>query len=121
MTEPMEPQDDTSEPAITKTVIAGIIAAAALLVSTRLNRSIDFLDSGELDQFKALVALAAPALAGILIRRKVTPTSKVQAIVETASQQAALDKETEIRTFLNASQAEAEVGAPRSAPRSRRK
>lgn len=70
--------NDTPQPALNITVIAGIIGAAALLVIARANRSIDLFNAAELDQAKALITLAGPVIAGVLIRRRVTPNSKVE-------------------------------------------
>lgn len=97
----MQDDNGNGEPALSLTSIAGLIAGTLVLILTRGNRGLDWLNSGELDQAKSLVALGAPVLAGILIRRKVTPTSKVAAIVETARGEAALAKEQEINSFLN--------------------
>lgn len=74
--------NDTPQPALNITVLAGLISAVALLAIARLNRAIPLFDMGELDQAKALIALAAPVVAGVLIRRRVVPTAKVQEHVD---------------------------------------
>lgn len=68
-----------NEPALANGGVAGIVAAAALLLIARLNRSWDFLNGSELDQAKALIALAAPLVAGFLIRGKVMPKVRADA------------------------------------------
>jgi hypothetical protein len=102
---PKEPALD-GEPAITRTVLAGIVGAFALLVIARINRSADFLDGSELDQAKALITLVAPVAAGWLIRAKVTPTTRAVA-----------DKEHAAKFFMAAGYAQAlEDNPPPPAP-----
>jgi hypothetical protein len=91
----------------------------------RLDRSVDILTDGEIDNLQGLMVIAAPIIAGILIRKLVTPTSKVAAIVQReagtiAAQQvgvavteAVAKKEEDIKVFL---EAEAETRAAEAEP-----
>lgn len=100
----------TEQPALTRGVIAGVISGVLLLVASRANRSWDLLNADELDQFKTLVALAAPALAGWLISRHVVPAGKADRaanfFMNAGYAQGLEDKQAEIHSFLTAPQAQ---------------
>lgn len=113
------------EPAFTKGTITGLITAAIMFAVVRFDRSVDILTDGEIDTLQNIMVLAAPIFAAFLIRRLVTPTSQVEAMVqqshdlavhegevvaqkvEVAVQEAIIKKEEEVAVFFQAAADEA--------------
>jgi hypothetical protein len=114
MVDPTNDEGNTEEPAYTRASLISLISGTVMFVVLFIDGRHDFITEEELDRLQNLLLIAAPILAAYLIRKKVTPTAKVERIIEAqvatgvaqqvgqAVSEAVSAKEADITTFLAA-------------------
>ncbi len=106
-----------AEPAVTRGAVAAVISSGTILAIDIANARLEWLEAEEVTRISAFLALLAPIVAAILIRRQTTSNARVDEIAAAAGAAGAVEKEQEIHSYLAAARPKVAV---RKAPPAKR-